>query len=624
MSKLLLTSIVLLIGLTATAQTDSKIDSLVQAYENHKEDTLKVRTANEIIEYYMYREIDKVESYARQMVALSKQLQYGRGESAGLYKLGVYHYNLSANDSAKYYYKQSLAIALENELVERISSAYRGLSIIEFSQGNLIASDSINDLDLANSIKYQDSMGMALAYDFKGTINENKGYNDIALKNVQKGLKIFEALGDSIRIADTYTHLAKLEYNIKNVKKYVEYNKIALAVYEREGDVFYQANALNDIGIGYMLLEQFDLALEYLDETIELCKKTGAQDVTLSALTNKGEVNRLLGNYQIALDYFQQALELSEALNSRRKGALVENKMAQTYLSLNQPTKALELANRSLEYSIPAEGISYQRVSQRSKSEAYEQLGNYSKALEHYKEYKAINDSIYNKETSENIENLRAQFDLEKKEARLALQEQEIIVLDAQAKSDRLAKLLYGLGFAAAVIIGLLIFFGLRQRIKKNKIEREKQEAILRQEIEFKKKELATQTLHLVQKSTFIQELKENLEKLKASPELFKIEFRRLILLLKRESAEDKDWEVFKSYFSEVHNNFDEKIKKLSDQITEKEMRLASFLRMKLTTKEIASMLNVLPESVLKSKYRLKQKLALDKDTDLTEFLNTL
>ena len=60
------------------------------------------------------------------------------------------------------------------------------------------------------------------------------------------------------------------------------------------------------------------------------------------------------------------------------------------------------------------------------------------------------------------------------------------------------------------------------------------------------------------------------------------------------------------------------------DDISEKEIRLASFLRMNLSTKEIASMLNVLPDSVLKSKYRLKKKLNLDKETDLNQFLNTL
>ena len=624
MSRSLLTTIFLFIGISTIAQNQSPIDSLVQAYENHDEDTLKIRTANSIINYYMYREIAKVKPYARQQLELSRKLNYSKGEALALYQFGVYFYNISQRDSSRYYYNQSLKIALEDENVERISSNYRGLAIIEFSEGNLNATDSINDLDLANSIKYNDSMGMALAYDFKGTINQNKGYYDIALKNVQKGLKLFEALGDSIRIADTYNHLATLEYSLKNLEKAIEYNKTALAVYEHEGDVYYQAQALNDIGVGYMSLEQYDLALDYFNETVVVSEKAGTRDITVSALTNIGEVNRLLEQNDQALEYFQRALDMSESLNSRRKMALVENKMAQTYLNLNQPNKALEFANRSLDYSIPAEGISYQRVSQRSKSEAYEQLGNYPKALEHYKEFKTISDSILNKETSENIENLRAQFDLEKKEARLALQDQEISTLNAQAKVDRLAKWLYGLGLVAAVIIGFLIFFGLKQRMRKNAIAREKQEAILRQELDFKKKELASQTLHLVQKSTFIQELKENLEKIKESPELFKIEFRRIILLLKREHAEDKDWEVFKSYFSEVHNNFDQKIKQISSQITEKEIRLASFLKMRLTTKEIASILNVLPESVLKSKYRLKQKLDLDKDTDLTEFLSAL
>jgi hypothetical protein len=73
-----------------------------------------------------------------------------------------------------------------------------------------------------------------------------------------------------------------------------------------------------------------------------------------------------------------------------------------------------------------------------------------------------------------------------------------------------------------------------------------------------------------------------------------------------------------------VQNNFDNKIKAISEEITEKEIRRASFLRLNLPTKEIASMLNVLPDRVAKSKYRLKKKSVLGKDDDLTQFLNTL
>ena len=204
------------------------------------------------------------------------------------------------------------------------------------------------------------------------------------------------------------------------------------------------------------------------------------------------------------------------------------------------------------------------------------------------------------------------------------MQDKEIKTLNLQAKNDQLTKTLFGIGMFSFLAIAGLLYFGFKQRIKKNKIAQEKQEAVLKQEIAFKKKELTSQTLHLVQKNVFIQELKENLEKIKQSPELFKIEFRRLVLLLKKESAEDKDWEVFKSYFSEVHNNFDIRLKEIAHDISEKEIRLASFLRMNLETKEIASMFNVLPDSVLKSKYRLKKKLGLDKEQDLGAFLNAI
>jgi len=219
---------------------------------------------------------------------------------------------------------------------------------------------------------------------------------------------------------------------------------------------------------------------------------------------------------------------------------------------------------------------------------------------------------------------LEVKYQTEKKEAEIALQEEEINTLNAKAKVDQLTQGLYAGGMASALALSGLLVFGYRQRIKKNKIAREKQEEIYKQEIAHKKKELTSQTLHLVQKNTFIQELMENLENIKNSPEKFKMEFRRMVMLLKKENASDKDWEVFKTYFSEVHNDFDQKLKTIYPDISEKEIRLAAFLRMNLTTKEIAATLNVLPDSILKSKYRLKKKLGLDKATDLNDFLNAI
>ena len=339
---------------------------------------------------------------------------------------------------------------------------------------------------------------------------------------------------------------------------------------------------------------------------------------------NIGILYKGLKNIDSAKYYFNNSLSISKRLNLSTEFALATNNLGLIEAINGNHKKAIVLYNNALTLKKKSNTLSHISNSYLNLSKSYAAINNYQKAYEFSSLYSKLRDSIFQKESIDRINELEVQYQTEKKEADLLIKASEIKSLNQKIEISNLTKTLYGIGMFSFLAIAGLIFFSFKQRIKKNKIAREKQEAIYKQEIAFKKKELTSQTLHLVQKNTFIQELKENLEKIKKSPELFKVEFRRLVMLLKKESAEDKDWEVFKSYFSEVHNNFDDKIKAIANDISEKEIRLASFLRMNLTTKEIASMLNVLPDSVLKSKYRLKKKLNLDKEVDLNAFLNDL
>jgi tetratricopeptide (TPR) repeat protein len=624
MKKLFLVLFLTLPNKFMFSQNKLNIDSLLTVYKNQPLDTIKIRTVNHIINYYMYRSQAETKKYALEQLNMSKKCDFKSGLALANYHLGNLYHNISQLDSAKYYYEKSLFLGnqLENHIY--ISQAYRGLAIIEFDKGNLQKADSINNMDLENAIKFKDSMGMGLAYDFKGTINQNMSYYNIALTNVQKGLKIFEKLKDSIRIADTYNHLGTLEYNLENLEKAIQYNEIALKIYQDYNDIGYEAQVLNDIGIYYMKLKNYDNSLDYLSKSLEKTRQSQFKGIETAALNNLGNLYFLNGDLNNAIKYLNQSITLGKSINAKRRIAVAENKLSEVYLSNNDLENALKNAISAKKYSEDNNSLSINMNSTSHLSNIYEKKGDLKLALKYQREFKKLNDSIINKDKINKIQELRIQFDTEKKEAEIALQNEEIKSLNIQAKNDRLTKTLYGLGFFSMLVIASSIYFGFKQRMKKNKIEREKQEEIYKQEIEFKKKELASQTLHLVQKNTFIQELKDNLEKIKQSPELFKIEFRRLVMLLKKESAEDKDWEVFKSYFTEVHNNFDIKIKEIYADISEKEIRLASFLRMNLSTKEIASMLNVLPDSVLKSKYRLKKKLELPKEADLNTFLFNL
>lgn len=605
------------------AQNKLDIDSLLAAYEQQEGKT-KLLISNNIVNYYMYRDIDMAGKYARAQLALAQSVRSDSAIALANYQMAVYHSNLNHTDSSTYYNRVSLELARKLEHPIYISQALNSLTILAFSDGDLLRADSINDINLAHCIQYKDSVGIALSYDLKGTINQNKGYYSIALGYVLKGLGLFQKLEDSIRIADCFNHLATLESNLKNYENAITYNEKALKIYEDYDDTYYQAQALNDIGVMYKNLKQEEKALDYYRRSIVKSKEAKVPALEAAALGNIGYAYVQLNRGKEAITWLNQSIELSKSLNANRRIAIAENQLAEAHLLLKNPASAIRYASNAADYAMKNENLSIHALAIKHLSTAYEQAGDLRKAINYRKQHQSLSDSLINREKVTTIEELRAKYDLATKESEIILQEEEIIRLHVQAENDRLTKTLYGLGMVSFIAISGLIFISFRQRIRKNQILYQKQEEILRQEIEFKKKELASQTLHLVQKSTFIGELKDNLEKIKQSPELFKIEFKRLIMLLKREHAEDQDWEVFKSYFSEVHNDFDVKLKSINSEITENEIRLASFLRMNLTTKEIASMQNVLPDSILKSKYRLKQKLNLSKEEDLNEFLNTL
>ena len=452
------------------------------------------------------------------------------------------------------------------------------------------------------------------------------------LGNYEKSISIhMEALqlkeefnADLENLAASYWNIGNAQGDVKNYEESTNWYKKAEDAYKKLNLEFDLISVQTLMAYNYNDLKQYDKALPYFEKAITYYKGAG-RNTDLAGIYNVvGDLYYNQEQYELAEDYYLKSIRTSQDYNEVTLTAKSKRNLGHLYGIQGKYEKALIYLFDALKTFEERDTKVSLYHNYKMISHVYIEMGNYKEGYSYYTKYSELRDEVLDKEKLETVNELEIQYQTEKKEAALALQEEEIKTLNAQAKNDKLTKTLYGVGMVSLLVTAGLLYFGFKQRIKRNKIEREKQEEIYKQEIAYKKKELTSQTLHLVKKNTFIQELKENLERIKQSPELFKVEFRRLVMLLKKENAEDKDWEVFKSYFSEVHNNFDHKIKAISNEVTEKEIRLASFLRMNLSTKEIASMLNVLPDSVIKSKYRLKKKLALGKNDDLTQFLNTL
>jgi DNA-binding CsgD family transcriptional regulator/predicted negative regulator of RcsB-dependent stress response len=136
-------------------------------------------------------------------------------------------------------------------------------------------------------------------------------------------------------------------------------------------------------------------------------------------------------------------------------------------------------------------------------------------------------------------------------------------------------------------------------------------------------KELANQTMDLIRKNKFLTKIKQDLEHLRksTSDEALKDKISSLVHRIDRDVDHKKQWEVFETAFDEVHEDFLSRLKAQYPTLTPKELRLCAYLRLNISTKEIAPLMNISVRGVEICRYRVRKKLEISRDENLTKFI---
>jgi len=163
-----------------------------------------------------------------------------------------------------------------------------------------------------------------------------------------------------------------------------------------------------------------------------------------------------------------------------------------------------------------------------------------------------------------------------------------------------------------------------------SKISQQSQEEITRlqnekleSELQHMNNELATSTMHLLNKNEFISGIRTNLVQIikKSTNEEVKRELNQINRDIENNISADADWEQFQFHFDRVHGDFSSRFKTAFPSLSPQEIKLSAYLRMNLSTKEIAQLLNISVRGVEISRYRLRKKLALDRTRNLQDFI---
>lgn len=508
--------------------------------------------------------------------------------------LGYRYWIVNSNESV-FYGTQALELAEKLDYTKGIALAKRVLGVSYWTIGQ--PKLALENLTSGQAIYEEigDLEGAANCLMNSGMVYADIGDLDKALDIYDRSIEKFTQLDLNRRIATTFTKIGSVLIQKNQLPEAKDYLTNALNMHSEDGYGYGISEAHNRLGILSLMQGELELAEHHIRTSMELGEEVNDEDGLISNLIQFGKLLRLEGKFEASEAHLKVALEKAR----------------------NKQLKRYELG-------------AYKELKLLKKQE-----GKLEESLTYYDTFLALKDSIYNTDKSKQIAAM--EFGNE-----LANKEKEIALLREKERANQIINLSLSLGGLGLSIIAFLAFKNHKQRTRrKQEILDRKQELLasreelaktalenahlkqkeLKQQIDFKNKELTSYTLNFAQKNELLQELQNKIATAKnATPS----EQAKLLDELNRSIRQsvniDRDWEDFKRHFEEVHTDFNRKLKAKHPDLSANDLKICSLTRLNLNVKETASMLGISPESAKTARYRLRKKLDLQPEDELLSY----
>ena len=437
---------------------------------------------------------------------------------------------------------------------------------------------------------------------------EYKNYVLEAVSHAQQQKEPLQLLGAYTEATLMYISAYEKTKNDEDLKNIFKYAELTLS-YINENNVKTLpkkaiATAYNNMASlvntypykNYSKQEKFKIAEDYLKKAIEVANETNDHSSLLICYATFAEIQENQNNNDLAEEYYLKSYELAknkENINKLYALSYITSAISNLYKKQNKTAEALKFSEETLKYT----------------KQSYEQL------LDNKKKF------------------LEAYYNTEQKNQQIKQLEEKNSIYTKQ-------RLLY-IGIIALALAGVVFLIYLiryRQKLNKQKtdlLEAEKnetqltlqleqeekarlkveQELLALQQEQLQKQALAT-SLQLNHKTSFINELKEKIKEDKHV---------NIDRILKDEKLTDDDFNEVQNLVQDVHPNFFKRLNESSvNKLSNQDLKYAAYIYLNMDNQQIANILKVEPKTVRMTKYRMKQKMGLDKDIDLATFIQNL
>lgn len=377
-----------------------------------KVDFPKGRAKNILISGIIRAQKSKFEdgfSLYEESLQINKDIGYDKGILECYLEMGDFYYRKGNQQGAIHYYEKALTISEKLDDKEAIFKILNDLGWSHILLGNYDKAESyyINALVFSEVIKNRTLL--ANAYSDLGIIFSYKGNYNTSLKYYNKSIEVARETSDSIAIGNAFGNMGPIYTELENYDEAIKcYNKSILFLKGEYKNA--TASNLNNLGLAYTAKKDYETAKAHLHKSKKVYIEIGDKGGEAIVLNNIADIHLALNEYDVAAKYFNLGKKLSLEIDNQRTTCYSYLGLAKVLIKKNKFDDALIYTYKGKKIADKLKLLNFQRDSGKLLSQIYNGIGNYKKAYESHKQFKILNDSLFNKKNIEKLAQMEADY----------------------------------------------------------------------------------------------------------------------------------------------------------------------------------------------------------------------
>jgi tetratricopeptide (TPR) repeat protein len=481
---------------------------------------------------------------------------------------------------------------------------------------------------------YGDKKSQAAALNWIGRIYQNSYAGSVhiseSFRYYLRALGIAEEIRDTSLMARLYNNIAGVFINTLNYRSGVDYYKKAEKLWEIERDSINMAIANLNLGSAYVITDKLDSSRAFFEKAIPIFRARNNQLFMQICLVLLSYSSVKEERYTEAMDYLDQATTYVQTVGKKENYRLSKRVLSDINVLkglIYYQQRSYSLAKKYLlqGYRLLNSLGEFERINNIyiPLCDIYEKTGKPDSASFFYRQVLIKSDSLLKNQISNFGKLAVVQIEFDRK-----IREKQMQLLYRQTVQKRNLMIFIGSGILLISFILILILRLRLEQQKKKRVESEKKQALLEKEtanvkLESQRREMTMNVMNLIRKNELMLEFSNRLVNIgsNTTDERTGSEIMQLISAMEQ-NANNNVWEEFEVRFSQVHNNYYERLLSKFPDLSPADLKLCALLKLNLSTKEICELSGQRPATLDTARYRLRKKLGLTSQDNLITFLS--